>query len=124
MSSLSKCSPRTSTSTATTSLVGHCLPHHCSFITKQYRKALLIKPTYPFAIPNGQLGRSDYPITENHVNAFQQIGELICVIYEFLQRKLGKFTKINLGIYMALARRALHSLMLLYSYRAQSASVG
>jgi len=27
---------------ATTSLVGHCLPHHYSFISKQYRKALLL----------------------------------------------------------------------------------
>jgi len=34
--------------------------------SKQYMKALLIEPTHPFALPNGQLGRSDYQLTEFH----------------------------------------------------------
>jgi len=51
---------------ATTSLVGHCLPHHYSFISKQYRKALLLlsQLTHSFALPNGQLSSSDY---NNHM---------------------------------------------------------
>jgi len=37
-------------------------------------------------------------ITENHVNAFKEIGEIICVIYEFLERKSRNYIKTNLGI--------------------------
>jgi len=40
-------------------------------------------------------------VTKNHVNAFQQIGEIISVIYEFLKRKSRNFIKTNLGIWTA-----------------------
>jgi len=41
---------------------------------------------------------SYYTDMENHVNAFQQIREKICVNYEFLQRNHETLYKTNLGI--------------------------